>query len=192
MREILRQTQLSGEPWVGDRPEREWALFIASVVDAKLKKMAKRGFQIYRRNTLAIYDNLPLPNVHLGKAIALLRPMIANRWAMVPSFDKLYIEHGPVIAELSATGSRHLELNDLWSYSVTAKQWTWVNGANVAKQPGVFGMRGVAAVGNTPGSRQAAASWVDVNDTLWTFGGYGYDLAGSLLYLNDLWFVVPQ
>lgn len=78
MRELLRQDQLSGEPWAGDRPEREWALFIQSVVDAKLKKIAKSGFKVYARNSLAIYDNLPLPNVHLGKAIAFLQPMLAD------------------------------------------------------------------------------------------------------------------
>jgi hypothetical protein len=114
MRALLRQKQLSGMPWEGDSPEREWAIFIQSVVDAKLKKMAKADFTIYSRNSLAIYDNLPLPNVNLGKAIAFLRPMLTDRWLQTPSFDSVYIEHGPLIAELSAHHTRNLDIYDLW------------------------------------------------------------------------------
>lgn len=114
MRKLLRQTQLSAEPWMGDRPEREWALFIQSVVDAKLTKLAGLGFEKFDLNWLSIYDNLPLPNVYLEKGIAFLRPLLQDRWSRNPSFDTIYIEHGPVIAEISVAETNHLVLHDLW------------------------------------------------------------------------------
>jgi hypothetical protein len=114
MRKLLCQTQLSAKPWMGDRPEREWAHFIQSVVDAKLTKLANPGFERFDFNWLSIYDNLPLPNVHLEKGINFLRPLLLNRWSRSPSFDIIYIEHGPVIAELSVADTNHLVLQDLW------------------------------------------------------------------------------
>jgi hypothetical protein len=114
MRKLLRQTKLSAKPWMGDRPEQEWALFIKSVVDAKLTKLAKPEFEKFDQNWLSIYDNLPLPNVHLEKGIHFLRPLLQERWSDSPSFDTIYIEHGPVIAEISMTETNHLVLQDLW------------------------------------------------------------------------------
>lgn len=114
MRQLLQQSQLSSEPWAGDRPEHEWSLFIQSVVDTKLQKLVRPGFQVYDQNWLSIYDNLPLPHIHLGKAITYLRPLLEDRWSRLPGFDKLFIEHGPVIAEITSEGSEHLILHDLW------------------------------------------------------------------------------
>lgn len=115
MRKLLRQDKLSAKPWVGDRPEQEWALFIQSVVDAKLTKLAKQEFKKFELNWLSIYDNLPFPNVHLEKGIHFLRPLLRERWSRSPSFDTIYIEHGPVIAEVSMTGASYLVLQDLWA-----------------------------------------------------------------------------
>lgn len=115
MRQLLAQSQkITSEPWVGDRAEQEWALFIQSVVDIKLEKLARPGFEVFDQNWLAVYDNLPLPNVHLGKAITYLRPLIEDRWSRVPGFNMLFVEHGPVIAQITATRSEHLILHDLW------------------------------------------------------------------------------
>jgi hypothetical protein len=52
----------------------------------------------------------------------------------------------------------------------------------------VYGTLGVGAVGNTPGSRDSAASWIDASGNLWLFGGEL--VSGSLTTsnsLNDLW-----
>lgn len=114
MRKLLRQTKLSAEPWIGDRPEQEWALFIQSIVDAKLKKLAKPEFEKFNLNWLSIYDNLPLPNVALEKGIHFLRPLLHERWFCSPSFDAIYIEHGRVIAEISITDTNYLVLQDIW------------------------------------------------------------------------------
>jgi N-acetylneuraminic acid mutarotase len=81
------------------------------------------------------------------------------------------------------------QLNDLWKYS--GGQWTWVGGSNVVSQPGTYGTMGTAASSNIPGARNWAASWADTSGNLWLFGGDGYDSAGTLGYLNDLWKYQP-
>jgi N-acetylneuraminic acid mutarotase len=65
--------------------------------------------------------------------------------------------------------------------------WSWVGGANVVNQSGVYGTQGTASSSNAPGAREAAVSWTDSSGKLWLFGGGGYDAAGTFGLLNDLW-----
>ena len=76
-------------------------------------------------------------------------------------------------------------LNDLWKFD--GKNWTWVSGANLARQSGVYGTRGTASPSNVPGARNFPVSWADGNGNLWLFGGGGYDSTGTTGGLNDLW-----
>ena len=76
-------------------------------------------------------------------------------------------------------------LNDLWKYDGT--NWTWVSGSNTVNQIGSYGTEGVAAAGNVPGARRVSVSWTDSSGNLWLFGGNGYDSAGTVGFLNDLW-----
>jgi len=114
MRALLRQDQLSASPWVGDRAEREWAMYIQSIVESKLAKLGKPGFSHFSENWLSIYDNLPLCHIDLEKAISFLRPELVASWSHSPTFAAIYVEHGPVIAMLSRSEARHLLLRDLW------------------------------------------------------------------------------
>jgi N-acetylneuraminic acid mutarotase len=82
-------------------------------------------------------------------------------------------------------------LNDLWQYSVSTGEWTWVGGADTNNAVGVYGTEGSAAAGDLPGARQAASSWIDSSGTLWLFGGAGYSATGNG-YLNDLWQYTPS
>lgn len=77
--------------------------------------------------------------------------------------------------------------NDLWEFNPTAGTWSWMGGSNTTDQSGVYGSLGKAATTNIPGSRDNAVSWTDSQGNFWLFGGYGYDSAGTLGYLNDLW-----
>ena len=77
------------------------------------------------------------------------------------------------------------QLNDLWKYS--AGQWTWMSGSNMINERGAYGSQGMAAAGNIPGARTATFSWSDAAGNLWLYGGRGYDSAGTLGLLNDLW-----
>jgi N-acetylneuraminic acid mutarotase len=84
------------------------------------------------------------------------------------------------------------DLNDLWRYSPTTKEWTWISGANVVNAAGVYGAQGTAAGGNVPGARYSASSWIDSTGNLWLFGGVGYDSTGVAGSLNDLWKYSPS
>jgi N-acetylneuraminic acid mutarotase len=79
------------------------------------------------------------------------------------------------------------ELNDLWKFSPSIGQWTWISGSNIAGQFGIYGTLGVASSSNVPGGRDSSASWIDSGGNLWLFGGYGYDSTGDEDELNDLW-----
>jgi len=93
--------------------------------------------------------------------------------------------------------SNNSYFNDLWRYKPSTNEWTWMSGGNAESctnctQPGVYGNQGVAAQGNTPGSRENSVSWTDKNGNLWLFGGTGFDSAGTMGDLNDLWRYSPS
>jgi N-acetylneuraminic acid mutarotase len=83
-------------------------------------------------------------------------------------------------------------LNDLWRYSPSTGQWTWISGADADNASGVYGTPSTAAAGNVPGARYSASSWTDASGNLWVFGGYGYDGTGEIGRLNDLWEYSPS
>ncbi len=82
-------------------------------------------------------------------------------------------------------------LNDLWKFTPSNGQWTWMNGAAAANAAGAYGTKGTTASANAPGARFGARSWTDASGHLWLFGGQGADSAGKAGYLNDLWQYTP-
>jgi N-acetylneuraminic acid mutarotase len=82
--------------------------------------------------------------------------------------------------------------NDLWEYTPTSNQWTWVSGADKGNQPGVYGALGTSATTNVPGARTNAASWIDSKGNFWLFGGDGLNSTQESGYLNDLWKFDPS
>ncbi len=64
-------------------------------------------------------------------------------------------------------------------------QWTWMKGASVVSQSGVYTSPSPSVC--TPGARQKAVSWTDSSGTAWVFGGTGWDSAGNRGCLSDLW-----
>jgi Divergent InlB B-repeat domain/Galactose oxidase, central domain len=93
-----------------------------------------------------------------------------------------------------STGSSQTGLlNDLWEYSPSASQWTWVGGSNTMNATGVYGTQGVAAAANVPPARNSASAWTDASGNLWLLGGYGFDSSTqSDRRLNDLWKYSPS
>ena len=77
--------------------------------------------------------------------------------------------------------------NDLWRYDISTGEWTWMSGSDITDQSGTYGTKGTPSTDNIPGARWESYSWVDSNGDFWLFGGYGYDSAGTINYLNDLW-----
>lgn len=88
----------------------------------------------------------------------------------------------------STVGVSNLHLNDLWKYDPATGDWTWMSGSDTQVQTfGSYGTLGVAAAANAPGSRDSGVGWTDQQGNLWLFGGLGYDAAGNVGSLNDLW-----
>ena len=84
------------------------------------------------------------------------------------------------------------DFNDLWEFSPSSKQWTWIGGSQSVDAAGVYGVVGAASSTNVPGARERAVSWADSSGNLWLFGGLGYDSTGSQNDLNDLWEFSPS
>jgi hypothetical protein len=114
LKDIVAASSLTGTGWAGSSAENDWATFIEQDISSKQMKLAKPGFSYFQTNWLAIYDNLPLPNVNLARAVALLVPKIAPLWSRNPSFQAIFIERGPVIVELTPSNTVHHVLVDLW------------------------------------------------------------------------------
>ncbi len=86
--------------------------------------------------------------------------------------------------------------NDMWmfnastysgynptTYTNSAGQWTSEGGSALLDQFGVYPPN----ANPYPGARINALTWTDASGNFWMFGGYGWDGAGTLGYLNDLW-----
>lgn len=89
-------------------------------------------------------------------------------------------------AGIDSTGAGTI-LNDLWEYSPSSGEWTWVSGSDVGNKPGVYGTKGLVAATNMPGGRQYGIAWADAEGNAWIFGGNGLDATGGAGGLNDLW-----
>ncbi len=104
----------------------------------------------------------------------------------VDQSGNLWLFGGSGVDSTGASG----ELNDVWKFSVSSGQWTWVGGSDTlpaGANSGVYGTLGQFDPANMPGGRNGAVSWIDQNGRLWLFGGQGYDSAGNLGQLNDMW-----
>jgi N-acetylneuraminic acid mutarotase len=78
-------------------------------------------------------------------------------------------------------------LNDLWEFNPTTKEWVWVSGSSSENASGIYGTLGTPSTSNVPGARNNAVGWIDSKGNLWLFGGQGIDSAGTTGWLNDLW-----
>ncbi len=85
------------------------------------------------------------------------------------------------------TNGNRSYLNDLWEFSPSTMQWTWISGSNQVNAFGNYGTQGTAAASNVPGARFGGEAWKDSAGNLWLFGGSGYAASGSDGDLNDLW-----
>ena len=84
-------------------------------------------------------------------------------------------------------------LNDLWKFSPSTLEWTWMGGNStlpcndVCGWDGVYGTLNVPSATNKPGGRSRANSWTDSGGNLWLFGGSGFNASGPASALADLW-----
>jgi len=72
-------------------------------------------------------------------------------------------------------------LNDLWKYSTSLNQWTWVAGSTATNQLSSYGLLGQGNQTTTPGGRMESITWFSGGE-LYLFGGRTYSVA-----YNDFW-----
>jgi len=101
----------------------------------------------------------------------------------VDSSNNLYLFGG------AGTPSNNLApaFNDLWKYSTSSGQWTWLAGASGVTGTATYGSQGTASANNNPGGRLESSTWIDGSGNLWLFGGFALDSANNPGTLNDLW-----
>ncbi len=108
--------------------------------------------------------------------------------ASTDAFGNFWLFGGYGFDSASGEGS----LNDLWEYSTTTAQWTWISGADTQGQSPTYGTQGQPATGNVPGARQGLLSWIDSSGNFWLFGGLGIDSNNNYGDLNDTWEYIPS
>lgn len=78
--------------------------------------------------------------------------------------------------------------SDLWKFNPSINQWSWIKGPGIINQWGIYGTKGIPSPNNNPGARSwGCATWTDLNNNLWLFGGIAYDVNGNANEMNDLW-----
>jgi hypothetical protein len=127
-----------------------------------------------------------------------------GRWGSVTWSDtsgNLWLFGGQGITVTNVSGASVGLLNDIWKWtpgSVDVSQpnikyvgsgieqgtWTPVTNVGTANNPGTYGAVGAAGF---PGGRWGAGFATDALQNVWMFGGQGFDSAGNLGLLNDLW-----
>jgi N-acetylneuraminic acid mutarotase len=133
-------------------------------------------------NQLGIYGTLGTPastNVPGGRSGAV---------SWIDAHNNLWLFGG---GGFDSAGSDY-NLNDLWKFNPTSKEWTWVNGSKTINALGVYGTLGMPGVANVPGGRAGGTSWTDPNGNFWLLGGTGIDANGHLGSFNDLWEFNPS
>lgn len=82
-------------------------------------------------------------------------------------------------------------LNDVWKYSITNNEWTWMSGSNIRNPLPQYGPFCGASTGYNPTGRLLTqARWTDQCGNMWFFGGEDiYSLSNDTLNpdKNDLW-----
>ena len=76
--------------------------------------------------------------------------------------------------------------NDLWKYSISTNEWTWVKGDSIPDRSGIYGDIGVSSSSNKLGSRWNGVGFKDLTGNIWVLGGQG-KATQQWGYLNDLW-----
>ena len=129
-----------------------------------------------------------------------------GRWGSVTWSDtsgNLWLFGGQGITTVGVGGAGVGLLNDLWEWTpgsldvsvpsmrytgsyVEQGSWTAVARVGTADNAGAYGTLGTSS-GGVPGGRWGAGFTTDAAGNVWMFGGQGFDSAGNLGLLNDLW-----
>ena len=163
----------------------EWAWMNGSDIATQETNGSYQGMAVYGTQGVAAPSNTPGPR------------RWASGWAD-PSGNLWLFGGAGEICCLNGNYALGGDLNDLWIYTPSTGEWTWMAGSNQIARYGTYGTLGTSAPGNTPGSRTGAAAWSDAAGNLWLFGGSGVGIVGDdcgggmVCILNDLWKFNPS
>jgi len=82
--------------------------------------------------------------------------------------------------------------NDLWEFDPSTGWWYWMAGDSTPNSNGVYGVKGSAAPGSTPGARAGQVAWVDRVGNFYIYGGGVFNGSGVAGYLDDVWKYFPN
>ncbi len=135
--------------------------------------------QSYLANLVAVYGTLGVPN-------PANYPGGRSAFASWVDPSGLFWLYGGCGYAASYKGYPFYGLSDLWTCDGTT--WTWMSGEKTNGASPVYGTRGVADTGNTPGSRSCASALADSAGNAWLFGGEVFTPSlSSSGYYSDLW-----
>jgi N-acetylneuraminic acid mutarotase len=75
---------------------------------------------------------------------------------------------------------------DLRKFNFDTQSWDLISGTETVNANGIYGNINESNVNYHPGARSASNGWI-ANDSIFIFGGEGYDKNGELGFLGDLW-----
>jgi N-acetylneuraminic acid mutarotase len=82
--------------------------------------------------------------------------------------------------------------NDLWEYTPSTGEWTWMSGYEYSGIVGSYGTLGVPSPQNLPGPRTSGLTWTDHSGNLWLLGGSGNVSVSVGGVMSDLWEFSPS
>jgi hypothetical protein len=104
----------------------------------------------------------------------------------------VFAQRLPLTSESRSFGSTgvllQLEIDSPISghFSPGNTSWSWFGGGG--SDIGQMTTRGIATIGDHPGSRESAIMWIDPpKSSLYLFGGFGESPSSGVGYHNDLW-----
>jgi len=111
----------------------------------------------------------------------------------VPSGRKSYTKWKDIQGDFWLMGGHraigNVYLNDLWRYSLSTNEWTWMSGSNTGNDPGIYNSYCANDSINIPASRwEQRSAATDACGRFWLFGGVHF----YPNYLNDLWMYDPS
>lgn len=123
-----------------------------------------------------------------AKGVAATANVPGARYSSLSWFDSYRRQYFVFGGEGNTNGSFGVLMSDLWKFSTSTSQWTWVSGTTLGNQRQFVSTPRNFGPPDIPGARRSGTVWFDPQqDYVWLGFGYGYDGASPIGDLNDIW-----
>ena len=113
-----------------------------------------------------------------------------NAVSWIDTSGNLWLMGGAMNWDYTSTGGKAW-MNDVWKYTPSTSQWTWMAGSSLQYPSGVYNTLGAGALSGVPGGRDGEGFWHDKSGNVWLFGGFATDAYGVTGVMNDFWKLSP-